>query len=271
MEIITEQAIRLLAKVETEAQARFNDFSDLSHGFEHVHRVYHLALRLAEQEHADGLIVGMAALLHDLGRTTRGPTRSHAQRSAKLAQKLLAEFELPHDTCDAILQAILAHSYRHGIEPATLEACVLFDADRLDSLGASGVMRWAMTAKHGRWPQTRTYHPDDPFALWRVPDVQHYVLDRFFTKLLQLVEAMTTATGRAMAERRIAFLRLYLQELQHELAEGGCGYDMPDEIAFCLLWGEKRAEEQKTEKPAEDLQGGRVVPLHSIYGEQHSA
>jgi uncharacterized protein len=268
---ITEQAIHLLAKLATEVQARFTDFSDLAHGFEHVHRVYHLALHLAEQEHADGLVVGMAALLHDLGRTTRGPMHSHAQRSAKLAQKLLAEYELPHETCHAILQAILAHSYRHGVEPATLEACVLYDADRLDSLGASGVMRWAMTAKHGRWPQTRTYHPDDPFALWRVPDVQHYVLDRFFTKLLQLGDVMTTATGRAIAERRIAFLRLYLQELQHELAEGGCGYDMPDDIAYCLLWGETRAEEPKTEKPAEDLQGERVVAIHRIYDEQHSA
>ena len=96
---ITEQVIHLLAKVATGVQARFTDFGDLAHGFEHTHRVYHLAMHVAEQEHADGLIVGMAALLHDLGRTTRGPTRSHAQRSAKLAQKLLAEFELPHDTC----------------------------------------------------------------------------------------------------------------------------------------------------------------------------
>ena len=236
---ITEQAIHLLAKVATEVQARFTDFSDLAHGFEHVQRVYHLALHLAEQEHADGLIVGMAALLHDLGRTTRGPTRSHAERSAKLAAKLLAAYDLPLETLHAILHAILAHSYRHGTLPVTLEARVLYDADRLDSLGACGVMRWAMTEKHGRWPQTRTYHPDDPFALWREPDGQHYLLDRFLTKLLQLQEAMTTATGRAMAERRIAFLRLYLQELQHELAEGGYGYDMQEEVTSRSLWGEK--------------------------------
>jgi uncharacterized protein len=268
---ITEQAIRLLAKVETEAQTRFTDFSDLAHGFEHVHRVYHLALHLAEQEHADGLIVGMAALLHDLGRTTRGPARSHAQRSAKLAQKLLASYELPLDTQHAILHAILAHSYRHGIEPATLEARVLYDADRLDSLGACGVMRWAMTTKRGRWPEIRTYHPDDPFALWRDFDGQHYLLDRFFTKLLQLNEVMMTETGRAMAERRIAFLRLYLQELQHELAEGGYGYDMPEEVTYRLLWDEKRVDEQKQEQPEEELRRGRVIAINRIYEEQYLA
>ena len=72
---------------------------------------------------------------------------------------------------------------------------------------------------------------------------------------------MTTATGRAMAERRFAFLRLYLQELQQELAEGGYGYDMPEDVTHHLLWIEKRGEEQK-EKEAEDLQSARVFALH---------
>ena len=98
-------------------------------------------------------------------------------------------------------------------------------------LGACGVMRWNMTTQHGRWPETSTYHPDDPFALWRNPDGQRYLLDRFFTKLLKFQEAMTTATGRVKAERRTTFLRLFLHELQHELAEGGYGYDMPGEVS----------------------------------------
>ncbi len=267
---ITEQAIHMLTAVATEVQTRFAGFNDLAHGWEHIQRVYHLALHLAEQEHADGFIVGMAALLHDVGRTTHGPARSHTKRSAALATKVLAAYDLPHVTQNAILHAILAHSYRHGVEPTTLEARVLYDADRLDSLGASGMMRWAMTTKHERWPETRTYHPDDPFAFWRVPDGQRYLLDRFFTKLLKLQEAMTTAAGRAMADHRIAFMRLYLQELQQELAEGGCGYDMPEDVTNHLLWVEHREEEQK-EKEAEDLQSGRVVPLHHIYDEQHSA
>ena len=267
---ITEQAIHLLARVATEVEARFVDFSDLAHGFEHVNRVYHLAMSLSEQEHADGFIVGMAALLHDLGRTTRGPARSHAERSAQLAKKLLASYDLPLDVQHAILHAILAHSYRHGTLPATLEARVLYDADRLDSLGACGVMRWAMTTRHGRWPETRTYHPDDPFALWRVPDGQRYLLDRFFTKLVQLQESMMTATGRNMAEHRIAFLRLFLQELQQELAEGGYGDDMPAEVTSRLLWIEKREGVQQG-RQAEEIKHGRVVPLQQSYEKQHSA
>jgi len=59
-------------------------------------------------------------------------------------------------------------------------------------LGASGMMRWIMTMKRVGWPEIRTDHPENPFALWRKPDGQHYQLDRFFTKLLKLEEPMKT-------------------------------------------------------------------------------
>ncbi len=173
------------------------------------------------------------SFLHAFGRgltpdnwTTRDPKLPHAERSAILASELLAPNDLPHDTEQAILHAILAHNYRRGITPETLEARVLYDADRLDSLGASGVIRWAMTMKSKRWSEWKTYHPEDPFAVQRAPDEQHYLLDRFFTKLLTLPEVMTTATGRAMAQHRVAFFRLFLQELQQELVEGG--YDLAE-------------------------------------------
>ncbi len=223
---LSERESSMLAEVSMKVQSRFADFTDLAHGWEHVYRVYHLALRIAEHEHAHSFIVGMAALLHDLGRTTRDPKRTHAERSAILATELLAPYALPLVTEQAILHAILAHNYRRGITPETLEARVLYDADRLDSLGASGVIRWAMAMKSKRWSEWKTYHPEDPFAAQRAPDEQHYLLDRFFTKLLMMPEVMTTATGRAMAQHRVAFLHLFLQELQQELVEGG--YDLAE-------------------------------------------
>jgi uncharacterized protein len=266
----TERAINLLIAVAAEVRTRYAGFTDLAHGFEHVQRVYHLALHLAEQEQADRLTVGLAALLHDLGRTTRGPARSHAKRSAVLAKKLLASYDLPSETQRAVLHVIRAYSYRHGAEPETLEARVLYDADRLDSLGATGVMRWAMALQHGRRKEISIYHPDDPFALWRDPDGQRYLLDRFFTKLLTLGDTMMTATGRAMAEHRIAFLHLFLQELQGELAEGGSGYDLPEEFTSLMLWSGKRGGEQRREQFVEGSQRGGVA-IHRIYEEPHSA
>ena len=214
---------QVLAAISAEVQARFANFEDLAHGWEHVQRVYHLAMYVAEQEHADLFVVALAALLHDLGRTIREPPSPHAERSALLAGELLAPYQLSQETQQAILHAILAHSYRKGVAPATLEARVLYDADRLDSLGASGIMRWAMSKGRQHAPQAKTYHPDDPFATQRNPEAKHYVLDEFFSKFLTLDEVMTTRTGRVLAQRRIAFLRLYLQELQRELEEGNRG------------------------------------------------
>jgi uncharacterized protein len=127
---ITEQAIHLVAEVERSVENCYHHFTDLAHGFEHVQRVYHLALSLSEQEQADGGIVGIAALLHDLGRTTPGPTRSHAVRSVKRAKQFLATYDLSQERQQAILHAILAHGYRHGTRTVTLEASVLYDADR---------------------------------------------------------------------------------------------------------------------------------------------
>ncbi len=228
---ISKRESNMLAEVFTEVQARFVGFTDLAHGWEHVYRVYHLSLRIAEQEHADSFIVGMAALLHDIGRTIQEPKRPHAERSTILATELLAQYDLPHETQQAILHAILAHNYRRSIAPATLEARVLYDADRLDSMGASGLMRWAMTLKNKKWSEWKSYHPDDPFAVQRDPDDQHYLLDRFFTKLLVLPEAMTTETGRAIAQSRLAFLYLFLQELQVELVDGGySGAELGDKL-----------------------------------------
>jgi uncharacterized protein len=103
---ITEQEIHLLTQVEQAVQESYRDFADLAHGFEHVQRVYHLAMQLSEQERADGFVVGMAALLHDVGRTTRGPTHSHAERSAKLAKQLLTSYGLTHERQQPILHAI---------------------------------------------------------------------------------------------------------------------------------------------------------------------
>ena len=229
---ISERESSMLAEVFTEVQARFVDFTDLAHGWEHVYRVYHLSLRIAEQEHAESFIVGMAALLHDVGRTTQEPKRPHAERSAIIATELLAQYDLPDETTQAILHVILAHNYRRGITPATLEARVLYDADRLDSMGASGLMRWAMTLKHEKWSEWKSYNPDDPFAIQRDPDDQRYLLDRFFTKLLTMPEVMMTETGRALAQSRLAFLYLFLQELQLELVDGGYSGAVLDDKIF---------------------------------------
>lgn len=210
-----------LAHMYAEVELRFTHVDDLAHGWEHVRRVYELALALAAKEGADRFIAGAAALMHDLGRASEHTNNvahlHHADLSVTLATEILDRYHVPVDTQEAILHAILAHSFSRNIAPRTLEARVLRDADRLDGLGAIGILRWAITGTMRRTPATRTYHPDDPFAEKHTPDDQLYMLDHFYSKLLRLSDTMATETGHIMAEQRSTFMRHYLDELRAEL------------------------------------------------------
>jgi uncharacterized protein len=210
---------RVLSKVYEEMQQRYVGFDDPAHGWEHIKRVYRLALYVAELENADAFIVGMAALLHDIGYLSSDTPLHHADLSMSMAGELLITFGISAVTLEAILHAIAAHSFSLGIEPRTLEAKVVRDADRLDSLGAIGILRWAITGTVRRTGETQTYHPDDPFAEWHTLDDRSYMLDHFFTKLLKLNGTMATHTGRVLAQERIAFMRTYLDEFRKELDE----------------------------------------------------
>jgi uncharacterized protein len=210
-----------LSQIQKEVQRRFTGIDDLAHGWEHIIRVYNLALHIAEQEGADRFVVGMAALMHDLGKTApheeaNGNTH-HADLSVTLATELLQTYRVPADKQQAILHAIVAHSFSKGGEPQTLEAAVVRDADRLDGLGAIGILRWAATGIHRRTSETLPYHPEDPFGEKRNLDDRRYMLDHFYSKLLKLGETMTTKTGRLLARRRTAFMHTYLYEFKREL------------------------------------------------------
>ena len=217
MKTTTDES-QLLSDMYVEAQERFSLLNDLAHGWEHVQRVYRLALHIAQQEGADPFIVGVAALLHDLGRLTHDETRHHADLSVIHARDLLTRHQVPPDKQEAILHAIDAHSFSKGLQPRTLEARIVRDADRLDSLGAIGILRWAITGTQRGTPETRSYHPDDPFAEWHPLDDRRYMLDHFYSKLLKLSDTMSTQTGRKLAERRTRFIRTYLDEFKDELA-----------------------------------------------------
>jgi uncharacterized protein len=214
----TYDTTRLLAEVYSDIRKRFVVAKNLPHGWEHVDRVYKLALYLARQEHADAFIVGMAALMHDLGHTAQEQTHiHHADLSVAIASAMLQQYQVPDGQQQAILHAIVAHSFSRGEEPRTLEARVVRDADRLDALGAIGIMRWAMVSEQYSTPQTHTCHPDDPFARQHSLDDKAYALDHFYHKLLRLAETMTTETGVHLAQQRTAFMRNYLQQFEQEL------------------------------------------------------
>jgi len=196
--------------------------ADPVHDFQHVLRVYRVAERLAEAEGADLQIVRAAALLHDSrgsapGQNGSGRTEHHIT-SARFAGEVLSQKGWPPEKIKAVQHCILAHRFRGGEnKPETLEAKVLFDADKLDVLGAIGAARtiayavldgepvYAEPSKH--FLETGEREPGEP----------HSSYHEFLFKLRNVKGRMFTRSGNALAESRHAYLVSFYTQLQAEV------------------------------------------------------
>jgi uncharacterized protein len=184
------------------------------HRVDHTDRVVANALRLAEAyPAADRDALEAAAWLHDIGRAReREAGRSHAVLSAEMAAEVLPALGFDTARTALICAAIADHRFSTGRVPASLEGCLLQDADRLDALGAIGIAR---TFAEGY--DRELYHRDDPFAAARTPDDDHNTLDHFFVKLLRLPGTLHTPEARAEAARRLETMLAFLRALANEL------------------------------------------------------
>lgn len=189
---------------------------DAAHDALHLERVVANARWLLQQEAADVRVVLPAIWLHDCVHVPKhSPDRARASRlCAAHAVELLKGFGYPAAWLPAVAHAIEAHSWSAGIPPATLEAAVVQDADRLDSIGAAGVARCLMLSAEMKRP---LYVLPDPWCEQREPDDALSAVDHFHTKLLHLAPTFRTAAGRAEAERRTAYLRGFLDQLAREV------------------------------------------------------
>ncbi len=139
--------------------------NDPVHGFDHIKRVYRLAERLAVEMGADLEIVRAAALLHDaVGEAAAGEEnpaeaakpdavrQEHQHLSAAFAGRTLRAEGWSPERIQAVQHCIRAHRFRDpSQQPESLEAQVLFDADKLDAIGAIGVARaLAYAARQGQ-------------------------------------------------------------------------------------------------------------------------
>ncbi len=192
--------------------------TDSVHDFEHILRVLRLAERIARAEGSDLSVVRAAALLHDWGRTeAQAQGLDHAAVAASRARDLLRE-ESPA-WVEAVTHAIAAHRFRAGPAPATLEAQVLFDADKLDALGAIGIAR---VFAYGGARQQRLWAPraEIDLARWEAegddPEL-HTPVHEFVVKLSRLKERLYTRAGRAIAEERHRYMAEFYRRLDAEV------------------------------------------------------
>lgn len=196
---------------------------DPVHDFDHVLRVLNMARYLASCEGADIQIVQTAALLHDISRLGDdnldqgfkddvSAESDHAVLAAHHARRILQSE--PPAFVEAVTHAIEAHRFRNNIEPRTIEAKVLFDADKLDAIGAVGIAR-AFAYAGGRqmplWARvSEDYHPGES-------DERHTPVHEFSFKLAHIKDRLYTASGRQLAAERHAFMVEFFRQFDAEV------------------------------------------------------
>ena len=184
------------------------------HDAQHSLRVYKTAMSILEvHPEADGKVVALAALLHDVDDHKLFDTVDNANARAflkrftedgELTQKNYSEDDkaeiITHDQIELICEVInsVSFSKNKGVKPRTIEGCIVQDADRLDAMGALGVARtFAYGGKHGRSIEESMEH--------------------FHDKLLLLKDEMNTPEGRRLAEERHEFLVDFIEEIEKEM------------------------------------------------------
>ena len=189
-----------------------------SHDFDHVERVLKMCLHIGRKEKADLEILKFAAILHDIGRNEEDKNSGkidHARYGAELAKKILENYKFSREKIKKIAHCIESHRFRGTIKPKTLEAKILFDADKLDSIGAVGIGRAFFFANEvgaklhidkseTEILKTKPYTKDD--TAYR----------EFMVKLRHIKDRMLTKEGRKLAKDRHAFMVEIFNRLKRE-------------------------------------------------------
>ena len=207
-----------------EAARQLYHAGDAAHDFDHVQRVTQLACRIAAAEGADGEVVQVAALLHDVPLAVDKKTdqqevrRSHHLAAADFARAYLSSRAMPAAQVENVVHAIEAHRFRdQSIQPRTLEAQCLYDADKLDSIGAIGVARaFAYAGSHDSRLWTIAWRAVPPFE--QKPSGADYTpVHEFVYKLQKLLAMLYTETARQIGQQRHQFMQDFFEQLDAEI------------------------------------------------------
>jgi uncharacterized protein len=190
---------------------------DAVHGFDHVLRVYHMAERLAPAAGADLEIVRAAALLHDAeGSAPDAHRATHHEASASFARTVLEAEGWPEARIAAVEHCIRAHRYRTTETPQTPEAKVLFDADKLDVLGAFGAARTIAYAAQAHQPIYAAPSAQFLASGQKEPGEPHSSYHEYLFKLRRVKDRLFTAEAKRIAEARHAFLVAFYAQIVAE-------------------------------------------------------
>jgi len=212
------------------AEKEMQDASS-AHDIDHVMRVYNLCLYLARDEpNVDLDVLKISALLHDIARVQEDEDDSgntdHAILSAEMAGEILRTLDYPERTIGQVKHCIVSHRFRSHNRPRTKEAKILFDADKLDVIGAIGIARCFMIAgQYGERLYSNVsideYVKDnlvDGKRNGRIKIIsQHAPNIEFETKFKHIPDTIHTAKAKQLAQRRLDYMEHFFERLRNDI------------------------------------------------------
>lgn len=208
---------QVLEAVRREAQKFFRRARG-SHDWDHTERVYRLCLRIGRKEKADLDVLRLAALLHDIGREEEDMSNGrtcHAEKGAVLAARILKRHGIGVERIARVVRCIKTHRYRGRIVPDSLEGKILFDADKLDSIGAVGIGRAFLFAGE---VGARLHDPRIEVGKTKPYTKEDTAYREFLVKLSRVKGRMFTAEGKRIAGERHKFMMDFFRRLNKETA-----------------------------------------------------
>lgn len=187
------------------------------HDYAHTLRVLHNAeLLLQTEPDADSFVVRTAALFHDFARPEELASdgkQDHAQLGANLVRIELEQLDCEPDFVDHVTSCIRTHRYRGKLIPETLEAKIVYDADKLDSTGAFGIARaFHFAGRIGACLHNTAEEAVNSDAYGRNDSAYR----EYLVKLRHLPEKMLTESGRELAKERAVFMDEFFSRLNNE-------------------------------------------------------
>lgn len=208
-------------KLYRQAEACMKDcLKDSAHDPEHVYRVLYQALDLAQHEqnvNTDLLI--LACLLHDIGREKeyQDPSVCHAAAGAEMAYEFLLQIGLEERSARFVKDCIRTHRYRRGDPPASLEAQILFDADKLDVAGTIGIARTLLYKGAGAEPLYALRQAGKLDGDGDIEPAANSFWKEYHQKLTKLYGLFFTERAKQIAQKRKHAAEQYFEHFREEV------------------------------------------------------
>jgi uncharacterized protein len=189
----------LVEELERIVKEKMSPLEGTAHSYAHVDRVVKIALLLAKKEKADMELVQIAAILHDVGRCVGQP---HNETGAKLAPEILGNLHYPRQKAEKVARIVLLHHMDSKDKLNSIEEKIVWDADKIDLLGAVGI------ARGFHWCGRQSFDSAVKLA---------------FETFTPIYDMLNTKSARELAENRNKETMSFLSALEKELSLADLG------------------------------------------------